>query len=169
MIRMEGELAIKQRDGRRGTFNVGELICDEGKFTVRYNLLDQYDPGVYEGVFFVSNIRSAAISLGSSGRMLIETQVVIQDVQLSNYDESLDSASEFKEPEPEFLDEVDHSETVSASDKSEGEILFGSKWPLGDSFKLDSTEDRSVLAKKIDYLRNNDYTLDHLTQVFHKQ
>lgn len=55
-ITIAGKLTVIERNGRNGTFTVGELITEIGTFKLKNRVLDQFPEGSYEGVFYITRI-----------------------------------------------------------------------------------------------------------------
>ena len=118
MIRITGTLAVKTIKGSRGLFAVGELQTEVGTFKVKDQILDQYEPGRYEGEFLVSRIYPSSYIVG--GRAVIEVRAEIQSVFLNTHDDT--PVPEVPVIEPDPLDELSSPPTLSSAEKSQPEL-----------------------------------------------
>jgi len=172
---VSGSLTIREIIGRHGPFKVGKLITQLGEFAVKDALLDQYDPGTYDGNFGIGRIYPSYYV--ASGRIIVEVRASVENMVLSGIDDQLPEEPLFTEPDPMDTEPVntDDSPTLDAHSKSsaseagntsddsqdadepESEIdsdatLFGSLMPLADNVKLDPTVKRAVLRVQCDRL-----------------
>jgi Protein of unknown function (DUF3275) len=80
MIRIPGAMTIVRRPGPRGSFSIGELVTDIGEFKVIDAVLDQFEPGRYEGEFVVRRIEPR--SNVWRGRVFVETRAILADLTI---------------------------------------------------------------------------------------
>lgn len=73
-----GKLNIKERKLKNGTgsFMVAELVGEEGTFSVKNDVLEQFTPGSYEGSFSVQKFFSKPYVTGS-GQVIVETRAIL--------------------------------------------------------------------------------------------
>ena len=76
-VAVKGTLIVKWIAGRNGEFAVGDLRTPIGEFRVKDALLDQFDEGEYQGIFWISQIY--AKSYEYRGRITIETRASIAE------------------------------------------------------------------------------------------
>jgi hypothetical protein len=144
MLKLSGCLTIRTIDGRNGPFNVGRLVTEIGEFAVKESLLDQYEPGRYEGDFGLSRIFPSYYL--ASGRLVVEVRATVETMALAGID-PLAPEDTTPEMEPDPLEETptprgdtkgdtgveervspEHGITESDPDVA----LFGELWPLAE-------------------------------------
>jgi hypothetical protein len=175
MVTVKGRMVVNVINGRNGLFSVATLYSEIGDFVLRYEGLDQYDAGTYEGEFVIRDMCLKARPFGVS--QIIEPLAFIEDLVLETADEGL------QEPLPDAIPDPVTEESKSDSaipldikGKSEGDIseaelkqLFGSLWPLGDKVKLDPTIGRPIFRAQKDYLNLvGGYEFDPPNQIWNK-
>jgi len=190
-IVVSGSLTIREIFGRHGAFKVGRLLTQLGEFSVKDALLDQYDPGTYEGNFGIGRIYPSYYVAG--GRIVVEVRASIENMVLSGIDDQLPEEPAFTEPDPMDTEPVhtddcptldDHSKLSGSkaddfnddsqdADDPESELdsdtaLFGSLMPLADSVKLDPTVKRTVLRVQCDRLKALGYKFQPANQTWCK-
>ena len=181
-IVVSGSLTIREIFGRNGPFKVGQLITQLGDFSVKDALLDQYEPGTYEGNFGIGRIYPSYYMAG--GRIIVEVRASVENMVLSGIDDQLPEETTFTEPDPVDTEmvTVEPTDTKPSSDaesdpqnatgdKSEIDSdaeLFGSLMPLSDSVKLDPTVKRTVLRVQCDRLKALGYKFQPATQTWCK-
>lgn len=180
MVQVPGTLTIKTVTGRYGNFNVAMLDTDIGKFSIRDNVLDEYNEGTYEGTFGLKRIYPG--SYQTSNRFVIETRAELSGIWLSDYKEEALPQEESMEEDPlakerkaqEQLaaqrlssqpqaENDDASKAMSSHDDvsptRDGQLaqLFGEQWPLpeqvGGIVKLNPEIGREVMGKQLAYLK----------------
>ncbi|MFZ5593707.1 MAG: DUF3275 family protein [Pseudomonadota bacterium] len=185
MIKLSGVLTIKSIDGRNGRFCVGRLVTGLGEFTVKDTLLEQYDPGKYEGDFGISRIYP--YSYFANGGVRVEIRACVESIALAGIERLTPEEERMTAAEPDPLDEAPtEARQVSAgagtsqedSAKTGGSIggmgnpdvdLFGALWPLGDEVKLDPTVDRALFRSQHDRLRALGYRFQAVGQIWVKR
>jgi hypothetical protein len=107
MIRVPGTLIVNRRNGRNGSFSVGDLVTDVGEFKVKDTALDQYEPGEYKGEFIIKWIEPH--SNVWRGRVYIENRASLQDIIIFDAVEddgaAEASAAAMRPPETDPLEE----------------------------------------------------------------
>lgn len=188
MIKLSGVLTIKSIDGRNGRFCVGRLATGLGEFTVKDTLLEQYDPGKYEGDFGISRIYP--YSYFANGGVRVEIRACVESIALAGIERLTPEEERAVAVEPDPLDEApggirpvstedgasqDDSATCALQGKNGGSIggtsnpdvdLFGALWPLGDEVKLDPTVDRALFRSQHDRLRALGYRFQAVGQIW---
>ena len=176
IVVISGSLTIREINGRNGPFKVGKLNTQLGEFAVKDALLDQYNPGTYEGNFGIGRIYPSYYVAG--GRIVVEVRASIENMALSGIDDVLPEEVAFVEPDPadsEVIDTTASSDLVKTANASKAEVdpdsdpdveLFGSLMPLGDSVKLDPTVKRKVLRAQCDRLKEHGYQFNPAKQVW---
>jgi len=189
MISLSGQLTVKTIRGRNGDFNVGMLKVEEGEFSVKNTILDEYDEGKYDGTFMVSHI--FPFSYVSYGKVVIEVRVnlhgfVLDDVEgLSEADnktiidpDPVDELpqqeaghqiipfNEIKVSSDTTSDEHDDSKEIIVSDIDPDKELFGYLYPLGETVKLDKTVDRTLFRNQRTRLKEMGYKFNFQKQVW---
>ena len=175
MATVKGRLAVNVINGRNGQFSVATLYSEIGDFVVRYDGLDQYDAGTYEGQFIIrdTDVRIRAFGVGK----IIEPVAFLEGLILDNADEGLqedipDAIPDPVEDEPKPRSKV----PLGLENKAPGDIshealkqLFGEIWPLGEEVKLDPTVGRSTLRAQTGYLKSIGYKYGPKTQIWIKR
>lgn len=180
-IVVSGSLTIREIFGRNGVFKVGRLLTQLGEFSVKDALLDQYDPGTYDGNFGIGRIYPSYYVAG--GRIIVEVRASVENMVLSGIDDQLPEETTFTEPDPVdteivTVEPVDTKPSSSESDTQNADDnkskldsdteLFGSLIPLADSVKLDPTVKRTVLRVQCDRLKALGYKFQPATQTWCK-
>ncbi len=169
----KGILAIREINGRNGAFKVGTLNLSLGEFAVKDSLLDQFDPGTYEGEFQLERIFQGHYIAG--GRSVTEIRVQLADMIL------VDIVAVTPDPVEVEPDPIDTEKPEPAKDKTTPETetkirisndndysLFGLLLPLGDNVKLDPTVDRKLLRAQTIRLKEIGYVFDAKSQTWKK-
>jgi len=180
IVVISGSLTIREVNGRNGPFKVGKLNTQLGEFAVKDALLDQYNPGTYEGNFGIGRIYPSYYVAG--GRIVVEVRASIENMALSGIDDVLPEEAAFVEPDPADSEIVEadavhqaDSDQVDATNIPEAEVdpdanpdmgLFGSLMPLSDTVKLDPTVKRKVLRAQCDRLKELSYQFNPAKQVW---
>lgn len=179
IVVISGSLTIREINGRNGPFKVGKLNTQLGEFAIKDALLDQYNPGMYEGNFGIGRIYPSYYVAG--GRIVVEVRASLENMALSGIDDVLPDEVAFVEPDPadsEVIEADAHpvdSDLVEAKESPEAEVdpdadpdveLFGSLMPLGGSVKLDPTVKRKVLRAQCDRLKELGYQFNPAKQVW---
>lgn len=178
MVRIKGRMVVNVINGRNGQFNVATLYSEIGDYVVRYDGLDEFDAGTYEGEFIVreTDIRIRAFGVGK----IIEPVAYLEGMQLSEADESM------QESIPEAIPDPVHEETdkpkkpatqqVDLENKAASEItpmelkkLFGEVWPLDEQVRLDPTVGRTILRAQTTYLKSIGYKYNAKEQIWIKR
>ncbi len=175
MVTVKGRMAVNVINGRNGQFSVATLYSEIGDFVVRYDGLDQYDAGTYEGEFVIrdTDVRIRAFGVGK----IIEPVAFLEDLVLDNADEGLqenipdaipDPVDD--EPKPKSMSAVD-LDNRAPGDFSHEELkqLFGKVWPLVEEVKLDPTVGRSLLRAQTGYLKSIGYKYEAKEQIWIKR
>ena len=169
----KGILTIREINGRNGPFKVGTLNLSIGEFAVKDSLLDQFDPGTYEGEFQLERIFQGHYIAG--GRSVTEIRIQLADMILVDI---VAVAPDPVEAEPDPID-TEKAEPVTGKSKPDTEIeihidndddniLFGLLMPLGASVKLDPSVDRKVLRAQTIRLKEIGYAFDAKSQIWKK-
>lgn len=192
-IRIEGTIAVKSVSGRNGNFSVGDLTTGIGDFKVVDAILDQFEPGTYEGIFLVEQIYPH--SWAWRGKVMIEVRAKLADIILSTHSDVVVPVAEAPEPDPIVeqrsavrMPSVVQLPTVIVT--SDGEILeqsesqseqiedlvsklFGADPEIlatvlsgGQPITLDTTIDRELFRQQRDYLKANGYKFDPIAQIW---
>jgi hypothetical protein len=187
MIKLSGLLTIKSITGRNGPFSIGRLVTELGEFTVKDTLLEQYDPGKYEGDFGISRIYP--FSYAAAGGVRVEIRACIETIALAGIEKLTAEEENAQAVESDPLDETPvvaavrsiTSDTpgkteIDASQEREpsgddghavlGLELFGDAWPLGSRVKLDPTVDRALFCSQRDLLKSLGYRFQAVGQVW---
>jgi hypothetical protein len=175
MVTVKGRMAVNVINCRNGQFSVASLYSEIGDFVVRYDGLDQYDAGTYEGEFVIrdTDVRIRAFGVGK----IIEPVAFLEDLVLDNADEGLqenipDAIPDPAEDEPKPRSKVSLDlENKAPGDFSHEELkqLFRKVWPLGEEVKLDPTVGRSMLRAQTGYLKSIGYKYEVKEQIWIKR
>lgn len=166
-----GKLVVRQINGRRGQFSVGELITDIGSFKVKDQILDQFEQGEYKGNFVIERIFPD--SYVYFGRAVIEIRALVSEVFLDEAQEGeVPDLPEHREPDPvdqqagsdesaqkvpaETLD-AGATEQTDAADVDTDLALFGAEIlgqiQGGEPVKLDPTIERVQFRSQVRRLK----------------
>jgi len=191
MIKLSGLLTIKSITGRNGPFSIGRLVTELGEFTVKDTLLEQYDPGKYEGDFGISRIYP--FSYAAAGGVRVEIRACVETIALAGIGKLTAEEERAVTVESDPLDEtpvvaemraittlgkteIDLPQASEPSDGSDGVDtnpsdfeLFGASWPLGNEVKLDPTVDRARFRSQRDRLKSSGYRFQAVGQVWIKE
>lgn len=198
-IKLPGTLTIARIKGRYGFFNTAKLKLKDmgGEFVVKDKELglDQYEAGIYDGEFVVTQIKPYYYTYNN--RIIVECRAHIEAMTLFDKDdinsEAIDSFStqsqdpleEEKLTSPSLTDEIEPFEVGDPKQKTtivthpakveqeptidtsvDDEVLFGILWPLGDEVVLDKTVSRDILRQQTDRLMALGYEFDFQKQVY---
>lgn len=187
MITVQGMLTVRELNGRHGPFKIGKLVSEIGEFAIRTTLIEQYEPGGYEGRFVIKKVYAGSYNVGN--RFTVEVRAELDQIVLDSFDEAL-VAPDISEPDP--LDEerarkpdiagvvVPEQEPVQPTKPSSHTAvqpakpdyprIFGSLWPLGDTVKLDPTVDRALFREQVAAIGKQGlgYTFEKLRQIWIK-
>ena len=176
-VAVKGTLIVKWIAGRNGDFAVGDLHTPIGEFRVKDALLDQFDEGEYQGIFWISQIY--AKSYEYRGRITIETRASIADLQIDVENDAPQEAHSASEPDP--IDEAPAapppaapevpeeslgatSTDVVAADTDTDRTLFGADLyellQAGHDVKLDPTINRLLFRQQKERLKALRYVFD---------
>ncbi|MBW9263057.1 MAG: DUF3275 family protein [Candidatus Thiodiazotropha sp. (ex. Lucinisca nassula)] len=175
MVTVKGRMAVNVINGRNGQFSVATLYSEIGDFVVRYEGLDQYDAGTYEGKFVIrdTDVWIRAFGVGK----IIEPVVFLQDLILDNADEGLQESIPDAIPDPaEDEPKPRRKASLGLDKKAHGDFshdelkqLFGKIWPLGEQIQLDPTVGRPIFRAQKEYLKSVGYKFDPTDQVWNKR
>jgi hypothetical protein len=192
-IRIEGKIAVKSVAGRNGNFSVGDLTTGIGDFKVVDAILDQFEPGTYEGVFLVEQIYPSSWTW--RGKVMIEVRAKLADIILSTHSEVVVPTAEAPEPDPiveqrspvrmppivqlptVFVtpdgEMLEQPESQSKQIDDLVNKLFGADPETletvrsgGQPITLDPTIDRELFRQQRDYLKANGYKFDPIAQTW---
>ena len=175
MVTVVGRMVVNTIRGKHGNFNVANLFSQLGDFVVRYEGLDEYEAGTYQGEFILkkTELRTRDFGVGK----IIEPIAFLEGVNLYDVDEGV--TDDIPEAIPDPLDEEERpavkekrktpSKTTETTDLNEKalEQLFGT-WPLSDEVKLDPTVGRSTLRQQTAYLKSVGYKYNPKQQIWIK-
>lgn len=179
MISIPGSLSIKSISGRFGNFNVGTLECSIGTFAVKDQTIDQFEEGVYYGSFCI--VKISMRTYPANGKIITEQCALLDSIVLSQVEETPfypEPVIHEQDPLVEDLEVKRQLETQSqlienAAESNDAEkgliaLSFATNWPLKNTVKIDSTIDRADMRRQKEYLENNGYAFDALTQEWSK-
>lgn len=175
MVTVVGRMVVNTIRGKHGNFNVANLFSEVGDFVVRYDALDEYEKGTYQGEFLLkkTELRTRDFGVGK----IIEPIAFLDGVNLYDVDEG--TAEDIPEAIPDPIDEEERPaasrkqkatpESKSSTDLDDKalEQLFG-VWPLSDEVKLDPTVGRSTLRQQTAYLKSVGYKYNPKQQFWFK-
>jgi hypothetical protein len=188
MIKVNGLLTIKAINGSRGMFAVGELFTEVGTFKVKDAILDQYDPGRYDGEFVIRRIYPSSYVYG--GRAVIEVRAEIESLTIENQDTRGETKTDPSPVEPDPIDETPQPRIETPrKPKPKAEVATGTRdattehhapettestlctddallVELGQPIKLDPTVDRETFRKQRDELKRRGYRFDATSQMW---
>lgn len=181
-ISLSGKLRVKRINGANGPFCVGDLETELGEFRVKDAVLDQFEDGLYEGVFWIQQI--FPWSYLSYGRMVVEVRAKLTDLQIEGHARVNADSRDLVEPDPakeesppvatEFVDPPKVKPAAAekrqrpsakpqapASDDDADQVLFGELFDAvvgRQAVKLDPTIDRMQFRLQRDRLKSLGYT-----------
>jgi hypothetical protein len=173
-VQLHGTLSIKAVSGRSGNFCVGELLTDIGSFKIKDAILDQYQPGDYEGSFIVDEIFPSSYTW--RGKVWVEVRARLSAIHVDEEPEKPDTETLPESAEPDPADEP-HPDVSAASPtpepapaaKSEGGLFDAEMQALidaGQPVKLDPTVDRNLFREQRDALKSLGYRFDSKGQMW---
>lgn len=174
MVTVTGKMVINTVRGRNGPFNAANLYSQIGDFVVRYEGLDEYEEGSYQGEFNIRKIETRIRPFGV-GR-IIEQVVYLEGINLYDAVEGLADPVPVAIPDP--IEEEEGIGKVSPGRKTKQDPadtndspkqLFGGIWPLGDDVKLDPTVGREKLRLQANYLKSAGYRYNSLEQIWRRK
>jgi hypothetical protein len=185
IVALQGRLKIKWVNGRNGEFAVGTLNTQLGDFSVKDQLLEEYDEGEYIGRFGIARIYSKSFEY--FGRITIETRATLAFIEIEDMPKVGKPAEPPSEPDP--IDEAPPAPPVDVkksdppatpapvpTQKSEPkaeddellQALFGDELAQalmqGGAIKLDTTVDRIKFRQQRDSLKAMGYRFDPQNQ-----
>ena len=195
IIRIAGKIAVKSVSGKNGNFSVGDLTTGIGDFKVVDAILDQFEPGTYEGVFLVEQIYPH--SWAWRGKVMIEVRAKLADIILSTHSDEVDQTSDAPPVQDPIVEQqstvrmppiiqlptvfvgTDEVETGTVlSPKQDDDLvnkLFGADPETletvlsgGEPITLDPTIDRELFRQQRDYLKANGYKFEPIAQIWLK-
>jgi hypothetical protein len=178
MVKVKGRMSVNIIKGRNGLFSVATLYSEMGDFVVRYEGLDQYDAGTYEGEFLVRDTDVLVRPFGVG--KIIEPVAYLDDLTLYDADEGFLEAIPEAIPDPATEEEPkpkqSAKEQVNLAGRSPNELtdlelshLFGETWPLAEQVKLDPTVGRTLLRAQTQYLKSIGYKYAAKEQIWIKR
>ena len=194
-IRIVGKIAVKSVSGKNGSFSVGDLSTGIGDFKVVDAILDQFEPGTYEGVFLVEQIYPH--SWAWRGKVMIEVRAKLADIILSTHSDEVDQTSDAPPVQDPIVEQqstvrmppiiqlptvfvgTDEAENGTVlSPKQDDDLvnkLFGADPETleivlsgGEPITLDPTIDRELFRQQRDYLKASGYKFDPIGQIWLK-
>jgi hypothetical protein len=175
MVTVKGRMVVNVINGRNGPFSAATLYSEIGDYVVRYDGLDQFNAGTYEGAFVVRYTCLLTRPFGVS--QIIEPLAFIKDLMLDTVDECLQESLPDAIPDP-AADELELRSKVPLNlvskvsrEFSHDELkqLFGEIWPLGEKVKLDPTVGRPLLRVQKNYLDASGYKFDQINHIWIKR
>ena len=183
-ISLRGKLRVKRINGANGPFCVGDLETELGEFRVKDAVLDQFEDGLYEGVFWIQQI--FPWSYLSYGRMVVEVRAKLTDLQIEGHARANADSRDLVEPDPakeesppvatEFVDPPkvkpaaekrqrpsSRPQAPASTDDAADQSLFGELFNAvieRQAVKLDPTIDRIQFRLQRDRLKALGYTFN---------
>jgi hypothetical protein len=165
MVNIEGEMIVNTINGRYGPFNTAVLYSAIGDFVIKYDGLDEFNGGKYNGNFVIRKTYTRIRNFGVS--KIVEPIAELDSLEL------LDALEGAQEAPPEAIIDPIEEEVVQSSDNRPATVqevlappgdadpdvsgLFGDLWPFGTVVKLDPTVGRPLLRQQTSYLKLNGY------------
>jgi Protein of unknown function (DUF3275) len=179
MIKLEGTLVVKTRNGKNGPFFVGDLTTTVGGFKVKSKLLEQFAEGTYQGIFVISKIFQQIYSTGSS--MIAEMRAELETIELRAEPEigrvnvvvpiERDPLEE-QQPTPQSAPSLPDQPLPAPVADDDDQTLFGrevfEQFCIGQTVKLDPSVDRALLRQQARRLKETGYQFDPKAQVWNK-
>lgn len=101
-ISVPGTIVIQRKHGRKGDFNVGELITPIGEFEVKDAVIEQYEPGRYTGTFIITWIQPESFSW--RGKVFVKNRAMVEDLMVDEPEERTSTSDDDVPPEPDPAD-----------------------------------------------------------------
>lgn len=101
-ISVRGRLVVQRKTGRKGDFNIGDLVTEIGQFEVKDQLIEEYEPGTYTGLFLISWIEPDSYSW--KGRVFVKVRATLDEILIDDVDETPPQAADSQPPEPDPAD-----------------------------------------------------------------
>lgn len=194
-IRVRGTIVIDRKHSRRGDFNVGDLCTEIGEFEVKDSLIEEFEPGKYNGEFHIRWIEPDSFSW--RGRVFVKNRAQLDAILIDDIEE--EAAPPATPPEPDPIDArpppsatteqvrttqpATPTETTPApvpapcttppdagSDGDQDLALFGDELHQAlcarAPIKLDPTVDRQQFRAQRDRLKVLDYSFDAKAQTW---
>ncbi len=190
-ILLTGKLTVKKISGKHGDFCVGELVTEIGMFKVKDALLDQFDPGQYDGKFLIASIFLHSYIWRGTVNAEIHAKLAEIYLEADEVTEPLQETAEVIPSEPDPIEdkvlnqpksvvsevteeepatEVKEQTPISSDDDM---TLFGEEIyryiKASLPVKLDSTVDRARLRTQRDRLELLGYEFKAKTQTWQKK
>lgn len=174
MISIHGALTVRVINGRNGEFRVGKLNSEIGEFTIKSAHIEEFDEGLYEGLFSIAKIYASSYTSGN--RITTEVRAELAGLQLDGVDttpppaepaepDPMDEEKAAK-PEPKAKPAARPATKASAPVEAADAALFGESWPLGDTVKLDPTVGRDTFRRQRDALKALGYQFEPTAQTW---
>ena len=179
MITVIGKMVVNTVRGKNGPFNTASLYTQIGDFIVRYDGLDEFDIGTYQGEFIIRKIETRIRPFGVS--RIIEQVAHLDGLNLYDAVEGKTDPVPTAIPDPLEEEDVGKSTRVPKSvqkPKQEAEAdnpddaikqLFDGIWPLADEVKLDPTVGREKLRLQANHLKNTEYRYNSIEQIWRRK
>ena len=175
------KLNVIERHGKNGAFMVAELITDIGKFDVKNRVLEQFQEGVYEGLFTLTRIYIKGVSFENGTwtklcadldwealRIMVQSEEPLPSTDMAAA-EMLQAEEE--KPEPAQTESghtfAGKSEQTAFSDEDLVSDMgtLREKMSRSERIKFDGTmEDRNLFRQLRDEVRAGGYRFDGNTQ-----
>lgn len=97
-VKVRGVISITRKSSRRGDFNVGDLNTEIGEFEVKDSIIDEFEPGKYEGEFIIRWIQPDSFSW--KGRVYVKNKASLEAIFIFNADEGAAPPAAPPEPDP---------------------------------------------------------------------
>ena len=97
-IRVRGTITIQRKNSARGAFNIGDLNTEIGEFEVKDSLIEEFEPGKYQGDFLIKWI--APDSFSWRGRVFVKNRATLEEILIDEADETAPAPSSPPEPDP---------------------------------------------------------------------
>lgn len=95
-ISVRGRLVVQRKTGRKGDFNIGDLVTEIGQFEVKDQLIEEYEPGTYAGLFLISWIEPDSYSW--KGRVFVKVRATLDEIIVDDVDETPPQAADSHPP-----------------------------------------------------------------------
>lgn len=185
MEQIRGTLVVEQINGKRGPFCVGTLHTSIGEFKVTAKELDQFEPGRYNGLFLVDELKTRTVNWRKGlftyiqatiglGGFLIDTEdhgdayaqqpaAQLEPDPLDDDAAPNDKPGNAHDKDAAQADATSDSPTPDATSHSDVANVFGVElYPLfADRMSpivLDPTADRNLFRQQRDLLKAAGYT-----------
>lgn len=171
MYHFKGTLVVKKIHGRYGEFAVGSIQSPIGDFSVKQKELDQFEEGIYQGKFTISNIQASTSSFGSN-KLILENRAELAAIHIDVIDETEVEETTEVDPITEDKDVELKEVNISKSETNDEDLLnlFDEEQIKNIQNKSDVVLDptnRMILRQQTAYLKSKKWKFNMQKQLWY--